>query len=73
MAYEYSKFYFGAELERARAEQEPAKFRSKAAGVGAINGKWPAPEPESELSSFENLAPEQDPEPLKYNRFHQPA
>jgi len=52
----------------ARAEQEPAKFRSKGAGVVAIKGKWPAPEPESELRSFENLAPEQEPEPLKFSQ-----
>jgi len=46
----------------------PAKFRSKGAGVGAIKGKWPAPE--SELRNFENLA--QEPEPLKFSRLHQP-
>jgi len=33
-----------------------------------MNGKWPAPKPESELRSFENLAPE----PLKFSRLHQP-
>jgi len=48
---------------------EPAKFRSKGAGVGVIKGKWPAPE--SELRSFENLALEQEPEPLKFSRLHQ--
>jgi len=48
---------------------EPAKFRSKGAGVGVIKGKWPPPEPESELRSFENLPPEQ--EPLKFSRLHQ--
>jgi len=58
----YSKFYFGTELE-------PAKFRSKGAGVGAIKGKRPAPEPE--LISFVNLASEQ--EPLKFSRIHQPC
>jgi len=30
--------------------------------------KWPAPELESELKRFENLAPE----PLKFSRLHQP-
>jgi len=59
----YSIFSFGA-------EPQPAKFRTKWSGVGAIKGKWPAPE--SELRSFENLAPEQEPEPLKFNRLHQP-
>jgi len=57
----YSKFYFGA---------KPAKFRSKGAGVGVIKGKWPAPESESELRSFENLALEQEPKPEKCSRFH---
>jgi len=52
------------------SEPEPAKFRSK--GVGAIKRKWPAPEPESELRSFENLVPEQGPEPLKFSRLYQP-
>jgi len=52
----------GAGLERSR--QNP--------GVGAVDGKWPALEPESELKSFENLAPEQEPEPLKFSRLHQP-
>jgi len=50
---------------------EPAKFRLKGSGVGglgAIKGKWPAPEPESELKSYENLAPEQ--EPLIFSRLH---
>jgi len=56
-----SKFYYGA---------EPAKFRSKGAGVGVIKGKWPAPD--SKLRSFENLDPEQDPEPLKFSRLHHP-
>jgi len=42
-------------------EPEPAKFRSKGAGVGAIEGNWSAPEPESELRSFENFAPDQKP------------
>jgi len=60
----YSKLYF-------RAEPEPAKFRSKQAGVGAIKGKWPAQEPELELRSFENLAPEQESEPLKFSQLHQ--
>jgi len=64
----------GAELEQSRsgsgAEPEPAKFRSKEAGIGAIKGKWP--DPESELRSFEILAPEQEPEPLKFSRLHQP-
>jgi len=36
----YSKFLFGAELERSQsgtgAESEPAKFRSQGAGVRAI-------------------------------------
>jgi len=40
---------------------------------GATNRKWPVPEPELELRSFENLAPEQEPEPLKFSRFHQPC
>jgi len=39
---------------------EPAKFRPKGSGVGAIKEKWPAPEPELELRSFENLAPEKE-------------
>jgi len=56
----------------AGAEPEPAKFRLKGAGVGAIKGKWPAPEPKSELRSFENLTPEQEPELLKFSRLHQP-
>jgi len=50
-------------------EPKPAKFRSK--GVRVIKRKWPAPE--SELRSFENLAPEQEPEPLKFIRPHQPC
>jgi len=54
----------------AGAEPEPEKFRSK--GVGAMKGKWPAPEPESELRSFENLAPEQEQEPLKFSWLHHP-
>jgi len=69
----YNKFYFRAELERRRngagAEPDPAKSRSKGAGVGAIKEKWPAP---AELRSFENLAPEQEPEPLQFSRLHQP-
>jgi len=55
----------------AGVEPEPAKFRSKGAVVGAIKGKWPAPE--SELRSFKNLAPEQEPEALKFSRIHQPC
>jgi len=55
-------------------EPDPAKFRLKGAGVGAaIQGKWPAPELESELRNFENLAPEQEPEPLKFSLLHQPC
>jgi len=53
-------------------EPESTKFRSKGAEVGAMKGKWPAPDPESELRSFENLAPEQKPEPLKFSRLNQP-
>jgi len=49
------------------------RFRFKGAGVGAIKGKWAAPEPESELRSFENLAPEQESEPLTFSRLHQPC
>jgi len=49
---------------------DPAKFKSKGAGIGAIKGKWP--DPESELRSFENLVPEQEQEPLKFSQFHQP-
>jgi len=49
----------------------PAKFRSK--GVGAIEGKWPAADPESELRSFENLALEQEPEPLKFSGSTSPG
>jgi len=45
----YSKFYFGA-------EPVPAKFKSKGAGVRSIKGKWPAPDLESELRSFETLS-----------------
>jgi len=37
-----------------------------------MKGKWSAPEPESELRSFENLSPEQEPEQLKFSRRHQP-
>jgi len=51
----------------AGVEPELAKFRLKGAGVGAMKGKWPA----SELRSFKNLAPEQEPEPLKFSRLHQ--
>jgi len=36
-----------------------------------MKGKWPAPEPE--LRSFENLAPEQEPEPLKFTGSTSPA
>jgi len=50
----------------------PTNFRSKGAGVGAIKGKWPAPDPKLELRSFENLALEQKPKPLKFSRLHQP-
>jgi len=50
-------------------EPEPAKFRSK--GVGAIKGKWPASE--LKLRSFKNLAPEQEPEPIKFSQLHQPC
>jgi len=50
-------------------EPEPAKFRSKGTGVGAIKGKWPAPE--TDLRSFQTLAQEQEPEPLKFSRLHQ--
>jgi len=59
-------------LVRSGAGAEPAKFRSKGSGVGAIKGKWPPPEPESELRSFENLDLEQEPEPLKFSRLYQP-
>jgi len=59
-------------LVRSGIEAEPVKFRSKGAGIGTIKGKWPAPEPESKLRSFENLGPEQEPEPLKFSRLHQP-
>jgi len=34
-----------------------------------MKGKWPAPEPESELRSHENHA--QEPEPLKFSRLQQ--
>jgi len=51
-------------------EPEPAKFKSKGAGVGATKGKCPAPE--SELRIFEILAPKQEPEPLKFSRLNQP-
>jgi len=55
----------------ARVEPEPARFQVKWAGVGAIKGKWPAPEPESELKCFESFAPEQRQEPFKFSRLHQ--
>jgi len=55
----------------AATEPESSKFSIKGAGVGAIKGKWP--DPESELRSFENPAPEQEPEPLKFSRLHQPC
>jgi len=59
------------ERSQSRAGAKLAKFRSKGAGVGAVKGKWPAPD--SELRSFENLAPEeQAQEPLKFSRLHQP-
>jgi len=63
----YSKFFVQSGAE---AEPEAAQFRPKRAGVGVIKGKWPAPEPESELGNFENLAPET--EPLKFSRLYQP-
>jgi len=55
-------------MELCRSRQN---LDQKKAGVGVIKGKWPASKPESGLRSFEHLAPEQEPEPLKFNRLQQ--
>jgi len=53
-------------------EPEPAKFKSKEAGVGAIKEKWPAPDSGVGADNFRKPCSRTGYELLKLSWLHQP-